>query len=159
MGISLGGKLQTSFLGSIAICLDFIQYSLIIVRIADNCNRSPVLGSTAKHRRTSNVDMFNGILHGDIGFCYGLTERIKVHTDQVDSLYSIVLQLFHVLWDIPAGQESSMDFRMKSLDSAITDFRESCHVADACDLQSGFLQHFHCAAGRDDFPSHLRKFG
>ena len=49
MGISLGRKFQTGLTGSVAASLDFRKNSLIISRIANDCNRLPVLGRAAKH--------------------------------------------------------------------------------------------------------------
>ena len=47
--ICLGRKFQTGLTGSVAASLDFRKNSLIISRIANDCNRLPVLGSAAEH--------------------------------------------------------------------------------------------------------------
>ena len=76
--------------------------------------------------------MLDSVLHCHIRLGDGLTERIKVHAHEVDCFNIIVLQLFHVLRNVAAGEERTVDFRMERLYAAVTDFRKTGNVTYTC---------------------------
>ena len=76
--------------------------------------------------------MLDSVLHRHIRLGDGLTERIKVHAHEVDCFNVIVLQLFHVLRYVAAGEERTVDFRMERLYAAVADFRKTGNVTYTC---------------------------
>lgn len=54
---------------------------------------------------------------------------------------------------IPAAEDASVNLRMKGLDAAVADLRESGDLADAYGLHAALIEQFLCAACGDDFPT------
>ena len=157
VGVGLCGELQTCLAAGLAVGLELGNHCGIVFRVDDDRDALPVLGGAAHHRRTSDVDVLNGIFHGNIRLGDSLTERIEVDADNVDGTNAVFLQLSHVIRNIPAGKKRPVDLRVEGLDPAVADLRETGHVADTRDGKARLFQHSHGSAGGKKFPPQRHK--
>ena len=158
VGIGFCGKFQTCLPAGMTIGLELGNDCRIVLRIDHNRHALPILGRTSDHRWASDVDVLDGIFHRHIRLGYGLTEWIEVDTHQVNSAYSVVFQLLHVVWNIPSRQQGPVDFRMEGLDSAVADFGEAGYIAYARHRQPCLFQQSHSTTGGKQFPPQRHKF-
>ena len=153
MRIGFGRELQARGLFGIAAGANLVQNRVIVRGVAHHRHVGPVLGRRAKHRRSADVDVLDGVLHLHAGFRNRLPERIKVHTDHVDELDMIILQGFQVLRIVAAGQQSAVHVGMQGLHAAVADLGESRHVADVDYLHAAVGQELHRTARGDHLPA------
>ena len=73
----------------------------------------------------------------------------------IDELNAVLLELGDVAVEVAASEKTSVNLRMKSLYTTVTDFRKTCNLADVDDLESCILQKLHGTAGCDDLPTEL----
>ena len=84
--------------------------------------------------------MLNRILKGYTLLGDGFTERVEVDADEVDGFNSVLAKSFHMLRELPAGEDASMDFRVEGLDPAVKNLRESGHFGDPGCVDSALFQ-------------------
>ena len=157
VGVGLGGELQAGFRARTAVFAEFRENGIVIVRVAHDGDVPPVLGGAAHHRRTTDVDVLDGILQRHAFLGYGLPERIQVHAHELDGLDTVFLQGFHVGRDVASGQDAAMHLRMQGLHAAVTDLREAGDFADADGLHAFGLEEFLGTAGGDDLPAQVHQ--
>ena len=157
MGICLSRKLETGFLSGVAVLTDFADDLGIILRIADYSHCAPVLCCATEHRRASYVYVLDCILHCHIRLCDCLLERIEVHTHHIDELDAVLFELRDVAVKIATSEKSAMNLRVKGLHATVTDFRETCDLADIDNLKSCILQKLHCTTCCDDLPAEIHQ--
>ena len=153
MRIGFGRELQARGLFGIAAGANLVQNRVIVRGVAHHRHVGPVLGRRAKHRRSADVDVLDGVLHLHAGFGDRLPEGIKVHADHVDELDMIILQGFQVLRIVAAGQQSAVHVGMQGLHAAVADLGESRHVADVDYLHAAVGQELHRTARGDHLPA------
>ena len=129
----------------------------VVGRVAHDGDVPPVLRGAAHHRRTADVDVFDGVLEGDALLGDGLPERIQVHAHEFDGLDAVLLQRFHMGRNVAAGQDAAVHLRVQRLHAAVADLREAGDFADADGLDAFAFQQFLRAAGGDDLPTEVHK--
>ena len=92
-----------------AFCLDFSSHGRVVGRIDDHGNGLVILGRSADHRRTANVDIFDRILKRAVGLGDRLLERIKIHADDIDRINAVCLKRSHVFSNRAACQNAGVN--------------------------------------------------
>ena len=155
---NLGSQTTARFQCSVAVSLEFFQHGGIVGIVDHYRHESMVLGRTAQHGRSADVDVFNGILKRSSLFLNSLLERIEVHHHHVDGRNVVGLHLLHVLWIGAHGKQTTVYLRVQSLHATVHNFREAGHIADTDGFHACGLQRFAGAAGRDNFKTQFGKF-
>ena len=153
MRIGFGRELQARGLFGIAAGANLVQNRVIVRGVAHHRHVGPVLGRRAKHRRSADVDVLDGVLHLHIGFGNGLAERVEVHTDHVDKFDIVIFQGFQVFGIVASRQQAAVHVGVQGLDSAVADLGKARHVADVDNLDTAVGQQFHRAARGDHLPA------
>ena len=97
-----------------------------------------VLARRADHRRTADVDVFDGVGNGRVLTGDGLFERVEIDDEQVDRVDAV---FFHDgLVDAAAAEQAAVDNRMQGFYSSVHDFRKPGPVGDFHDLEAGLAQ-------------------
>ena len=110
-----------------------------------------VLGGAPQHGRSADVDVFNGIVEGHVGFGHGGLKGIKIHHHQVDG-GNLVGGHGRLMGGITADKkQAAMHFGVKGLHPAIEHFRKTGMLADIFHFQPRFAQGFGGAAGGNEF--------
>ena len=147
----LGGQTAAGFQRRIAMSLEFFQHRGVVGIIDHDCYKSMVLGRTAQHGRTTDVDVLDGILKRRSLFLDGLLEGIEVHHHHVDGRNVIGFHLLHVFRVGAHREQTAVHLRMQGFHTTVHDFREARHIADADGFHTGSLQGLAGAARGDDF--------
>ena len=153
VGVGLGRELQTGLLRRIAMRLNLIQNLGVILRMANHRHILPVLGSRAQHRRTTDVDILNRLIHRHALLLNCLTERIEVHAHHVDELNRVLLQGLEVALIVTTRQQTAMHLRVQGLYATVANLGEARYVADVDDLHTALLEQLHRTARGDYLPT------
>ena len=89
--------------------MKFIQYSIVICRIADERYTFVVFPRRADERYAADIDVFDGVRVGDVGLGDGLFKRIEVDGDEVNVVPAEVDELLMVGFG-GAGKDSFCEF-------------------------------------------------
>ena len=155
MGICLGRELQPQSGSRIAVSSDLRKDRVIIRRVAHYGHVLVILGRTAQHRRSADVDILDRLVHRHPFAGDRLTEGIEIHTHHVDELDAVLPQRFQVVRIVAASQQAAVHLGMERLDTSVADLREPRHIADVDHLHAAFSQQFHRTAGGDHLPAEL----
>ena len=71
-------------LSAILACADFFENRIVVRWITDECHTFVVFRRGADEGHATDVDVFDGIRIGNVGFGDGLFERIEVDGDEVN---------------------------------------------------------------------------
>ena len=153
VGISLCRKFEAGLILSVAVCTELFKHLVVVGGIAHHCHVAEVLCSRAEHRGTAYINVLNRIFecHALFGDC--CLKRIEVHADHLDSLDAVGFELCHMVGEVAASEKTAVHLGMQCLYAAITDLRETCHVADVDHFDSCFAKFGHGASGGDDIPT------
>ena len=157
MGICLGRELQPQSGSRIAVSPNLRKDRVIIRRVAHYGHVLVVLGRTAQHRRSADVDILDRLVHRHPFAGDRLTEGIEIHAHHVDELDAVLPQRFQVVRIVAASQQAAVHLGMERLDTSVADLREPRHIADVDHLHAAFSQQFHRTAGGDHLPAELSK--
>jgi len=107
------------------ILLHLLQNKPVVSTVGDNCYRFVVLGCTAKHRGTANINIFYGIFEGDVGFCHGCFKGVEINNNQINKIDAVLLCLAAMVSILPNCKKTSVYFGMQGFYPSIHDFGES----------------------------------
>ena len=82
-----------------------------------------VFGGRAQHRRPANIDIFDGLFKGTVGFRDRRLERIKIDHDHVDGPNPLLLHLLDMGRYRTTSKQAAMNLGVQCLDAAIENFR------------------------------------
>ena len=157
MCIGLCRELKACLTLGVATLLNLGDDTLIVLRVANNSYIAVVLGCRTQHRRATDVDILDSILHLYIGLGDGLTEGIEIYTYHINKLNSVVLQRLEVALIITACQKTTVHLGVEGLNTAITNLREARNLADADSLNTAILQQLLGTASGDNLPAQTAK--
>ena len=124
------GKRKTGGGRNGAFGLDFGQHGTVIGGINNHGHRLMILRRRTDHRRTADVDVFNGVLKRAVGLGDRLFERIKIHADDVDRVNGMSLKRSHVFRDGTTGENAGMNLGIERLNATVQHLRETRIVGD-----------------------------
>ena len=150
------GKLQTEIFVQCVILNPFQNFA-VLRRIYHDGDVFVVLGSGAYHGGAADINIFNGFSSGDAGFCNGFTERIEVHSHQVDACNAMFLHSLHMVRVVTDGQDAAVNHGMEGLYTAVHHFREAGDFGNRFHRNACCCNGFHGAAGGNDFHSQFMK--
>ncbi len=104
--------------------------SRIILSVTDDRGELMILCGTSKHRRSTDIDVFNGFFMGEIYFRNRLLEGIEIHNDVVDRMNRMFIDLCLMFRQIPSIEQSSMDLRVECFDTSIQHLRKLRDLLD-----------------------------
>ena len=84
----------------------------IVGRIDHYGHTFVIFCSCTDHRRTADIDIFNGIFERAIGFGNGSFEGIEVNDHDVDRINAVIGQRFHVLGHGTASEKPRVNLRI-----------------------------------------------
>ena len=155
VSICLCRQFKTGFVRCLAVGLELVEHGTVIGRIANDGNVFPVLGSTADHGRTADVDILDGIFKGYTLLSDGLTERIEVYAYKLDGLDAVLFKGFHVGRNVPAGKDTAVYLGMKGFYAAVANLRKAGNFTDADCFYALALKELLGTACGDDFPAEV----
>jgi hypothetical protein len=83
-----------------------------MIRVHYNCYPGKILGSSAQHCRTPDIDLLHSLTDRYTGAGNSFLKRIKINNNQADRFNTQFFQLCLVLWKV-AGQDPCMYSRVK----------------------------------------------
>ncbi len=104
-------------------CLCRIEHALIVGRIHDHQDIVVVFGCRAQHRRTADIDIFNGLFEGTVRLCDRRFERIEIDHDHVDGPDPLLLHLLDMGRNRTASKQAAMNLGVQCFDAAVENFR------------------------------------
>ena len=147
----LSSQTTAGFQRGVAVGFQLVQHGLVVSVIDHHGHKSVVLGRTAQHGRTSDIDILNGIFKRSSLFLNGLLKRIEIHHHHVNGGNTIGLHLTHMLGISAHGKQTTMHFRVQGLHTAVHDFRKASHFADTDGGNTRGLQRLAGTTRRDNF--------
>ena len=125
----LGGKTGTGVdAGGAIVGVELAQNLRIVDRIDDHSHRVMVLGRGTHHGRPADIDVFDGIRIGAVGFGHGLRERVEIHDQKVDGRYVVLCH--NGVVDAATAQEAAMHARVQGFDAPVHDLGKAGIGAD-----------------------------
>ena len=94
--IHLGSQRTSQLKCGATFLADLISNLLIICRINNNGDALMILGGTAQHGRTTNINIFNGLLKADVRLGNRGFEWIKVDHHEINGVDTVFLDRFAV---------------------------------------------------------------
>ena len=153
VGVGLSRELQTSLNLGIALSLDLLENLCIVRRVAHYGHILVVLCCRTQHRRATDIDVLDSLSHLYALLGNGLTEWVEVDADHIDELDTILAQRLEVALQIATSQQTTVHLWVQGLYTTITDFWETCYIADADGLHSILLQKALGTACSDNLPA------
>ena len=105
------------------VVLSCLEHALVVGRIDDDEHIVMVLCRRTEHRRTADIDVFDGFIKVTIWFGDRGFKRIEIHHDHIDRPNIMLLHLLDVGRNRSPAEQSAMDFRMQGFHTAIKNFR------------------------------------
>ena len=116
-----------------------------------------VLCCRTNHGRTADIDIFNGFCSGYVWFGNGFTERIEVHSHQINAFDAVFLHSFHMFRIITDSEDASVNLGMQCFHTAIHHFRKSGHFGNRFYRNACCCNGLHGTAGGNDFHTQFMK--
>ena len=117
-----------------------------------------VLGGAAKHRRTADVDVFDGVVRSDVGLGDGGFKGVEVDADEVDGGDAVVGHRALVFRVVAQTEQPAVDERVERLDATVHHFGEAGDLVDRGDGDSRLFDRLGGAAGGDDGDAEAMEF-
>jgi hypothetical protein len=130
---------------------------IVVGGIHHDDNVFVVLGGGSNHRGTAYVDVLDGFFEVATSLSH-LSERVQVHTDEIDVVYAVFGDLLPVRLEVAACEQSAVHFRMQRFDAAVENFRRARVFAHVGDFDARFAQCVRGPAGRQDGYAAVREF-
>jgi hypothetical protein len=150
-GKDFGGEFSAQGQGGLAGFGNLFADFSVIRRVDDDGDAVVVFGGAAKHGGAADVDIFDGVVQGDIGFGDSLFEGVEVDDDEVDGLDAVFAGGGFVTGVAADVEQTAVDFGVKRFDAAIEHFGKTGVLADVFDGEAGFAKGLGGAAGGDEF--------
>ena len=156
-GVILGGagegphrQIEAETVGRLAFVAAEVFENLVVLHgIGDDRDGAVILGGGADHRRTADVDIFDGIFEGAVRLGDGLLEGVEIHAEEVDSADVMGLHGARMVRIVAQGQEAAVDGRVEGFDPTVHHFGEAGDLRDIFDGKAGVAEGFGGAAGGD----------
>ena len=133
-------QFQTVGIGKFAIFFQDIDAFALLGRIGNDSDVFIVFSRSTDHAGATNIDIFNSFCQGDARFGNRLLERIQVDYDQIDGGNAMIFHILDVGRIVTDGQNGTVDFRMKRLDTAIHHLWEARHIIDGNGLYPSIIK-------------------
>ena len=101
------------------------EHTVVICCIDHDGYGSVVLRRRTEHRGTTDVDVLNGQLKGDVGFGHSCLKWVEVHHHEINHLDLVLGSGTHVILFVAAREKTAMDLWVEGLDAAFHHFREA----------------------------------
>ena len=131
----------TRFKVCFTISCQFIQNNSVISWVNDNCNTSMVFSSRAKHRRTTDINVFNCIGISHIWFQNSFFEWVKVNHNKVNQFNVIIFCSLKVAVKVATSQKAAVNIWMKCFHTTVHHFRKTSHIINRDSLHTCFIKH------------------
>ena len=120
----------------------------VVVRFDDDRDRLVVLGGTADHGRSANVDVFDAIV-ARRAVSDRRHKRIEIDDEEIDRRDAVCAGGLVVLGVAANGEQPAVNARMQGLDAPVHHFRKARQLGDVGDGETGSFQCGRGAARRD----------
>ena len=107
-----------------------------------------ILGRSAHHRRTADIDVLDGVVERATGLGHRLAEGIEIHHHQIDGRDAMLRHDRQMAGQIAPAENAAMHLGMQGLDAAVEHLGKAGVVRDVGDVESGVAQQLGGAAGR-----------
>ena len=134
-----------------------LQDYRIVGRVHHRQNELVILGGGAKHRRSADIDILDGILERCASPRNRYLERIEIDRHQIDRHDLALAEGGHMLRQISSAQQGCVDQRVQGLDPPIEDLGEAGNLLHLQHRDVGGPQGGSRSAGGDDLPSELHQ--
>ena len=94
----LNGEAFTQLQRRLAIVIAHgFEHEIVICRVEYNRDALIIFGRASNHRWPADIDIFDRLRQGHIGFCDGLFEWIKINHNEIDRLEALFARFFFML--------------------------------------------------------------
>ena len=137
VGERLAGQPTTFFEREALSVFDARSYQCVIVRIGDDGHSGAVLGRTANHGRTTDVDLLDG---GSLirARTNRIGEWIQVDDHQIERLDAELFQLCRVVLIGHVSENARVDMRVEGFDATVKALRKAGYFRDFRHLDAKF---------------------
>ncbi len=108
-----------------------------------------VFGGGADHGGTADVDVFDDLVEGYVGFLRGLFEGVEVYYDHIDGLDVVGRDGGDVFGVVADVEDAAVDLGVEGLDAAVEHLGKAGEVGDIADGEAGVAEGFGGASGGD----------
>ena len=150
VGEGFGGKPPPRLKGQRA-RLEAFEHRRIIRRVNQGNDVGEILGCGAQQGHAANINLLNRLVERHIGARNCLLEGIEVDDEQINGQQAVCGKLGHVLRQIAAGEQASVDGGVERLHAAIEDFGKARQRTDGLRGNAGFGEYPLSVARRDEF--------
>ena len=126
------------------------EHRVVIRRIDDDRDRLIILRGAAHHRRSADVDLFDGLGERDAGFRDGRFERIEIYDHEIDRLKTVFPRFLFVFGISAFVEEAAMNAWMQRFHATLQDLRKIREVRNLAHGNFFFPQQLGGAAGGND---------
>ncbi len=102
---------------------EMVHDVVVILRVGNDGHRGEVLGGGTDHGGATDVDLLDDVDLFEAVLLDRALERVEVHDEDVDRDDAVLVELAHVIIEVAAGQEATMDARVQRLDPAVKHLR------------------------------------
>ena len=135
--------------------LQFVQHPAVLRRVGQHRDVLPVLRCRSDHRRAADIDVLDRLVERAARLRHRRLEGVEVHHQQVDCVDAIGGQRGAMLGHVAAGQQATVDGRVKCLDPPIEHLRKAGVVGHLGHWQARLAQQSGGAACRQQLPADL----
>ena len=159
MGERLAGQPATFFEREALSVFDARSYQCVIVRIGDDGHSGAVLGRTANHGWTTDVDLLDG---GSLirARTNRIGEWIQVDDHQIERLDAELFQLCRVVLIGHVSENARVDMRVEGFDATVKALRKAGYFRDFRHLDAKFRKTLRSGTSGNHFSAGLdERFG
>ena len=159
MGERLAGQPTTFFEREALSVFDARSYQCVIVRIGDDGHSGAVLGRTANHGWTTDVDLLDG---GSLirARTNRIGEWIQVDDHQIERLDAELFQLCRVVLIGHVSENARVDMRVEGFDATVKALRKAGYFRDFRHLDAKFRKTLRSGTSGNHFSAGLdERFG
>jgi hypothetical protein len=124
------------------------QHRAVVTGVADHGDALVVLGGTAQHRRTADVDVLDDVGARRTGLPHRLAEAVEVDAQHVDRVDAVLDHRRAVAGVVAATEQPAVHLRMQGLEPPVHQLGEARVVGDLGRVDVGVEQGAPRAAGR-----------
>jgi len=151
VGERLGRQTPAKLQGGAAVAGDLVEDLGVLLRAGGDGRE----GRRPDHRRPADVDLLDGLVHGDAAAGDGGLERIEVHHDQLERDDAVFGQGLKVVGPVVAAEDAAVHLGVQGLQPPVHHLGEAGVVGDVADRDSLAFELATGAAGAEDFDADI----
>jgi len=150
-GEDFAGEIEAGFEGGVAVGFDFVGDAVVVFGFGDDGDAFEIFGGGAEHGGAADVDIFDELFGGEIGFGGGGFEGIEIDDDEIDGRDAVFGGGLLIFGEVAAEEKAAVNFGVQSFYAAAEHFWPAGEFGDVFDGDVLFAEKFGGAAGGKEF--------